>query len=344
MREKKRTGWIKLHRSIMENRLYFKQTFTDIMAWIDLLMLANHKDNYIIVTGNRIDIKRGQVGYSQKQLAERWKWSRGKVKRFLNWLESDTQIEQVNVQADKRLKTIISITNYEDYQGDEQDDRQVNGQKTDTSQTDDDTVTRMKKNEKELLTDNAPKSSKRKRNKVNPVQSNPPSIKEICEYCDSQEFDPDYINPWELYDFYVTDKDESLEWTYKDGKPVMNWKSLFRNIHNSNKKAGKKVNTGFVQDQGKNPSEGYGRMGTDFVMQATEYPPNRHPDDPIARHEAMADVEEVVIAESGNVYVRRGNEWFDRRDSRIHPAYYDPNNEDYDVDCKGITEAEAKRP
>ncbi len=340
MAGKKRTGWIILYRSIMENELYFKQTFTDIMAWIDLLMLANHKDGIFVMNGNRININRGQVGYSQKQLAQRWKWSRGKVKRYLNHLENEDQIEQVNVQADKRLKSIITITNYDHFQEGEHMDGQVNGQKTDSLRADDGTVTNNvnnDNNDNEVI--NAPKSPKKKAKKGQPVQDNPPEFMETCIFCDEQSFSPDYIDPKELWDFYVTDKDKGREWTYKDGKPILNWKSLYRNIHNSNKKNNKKVNAGYVNDQGKNPSEGYGRMGEDYVQQAEVFPPNRHPDDPIARHEAMADVEEVVTSEKGNVYVRRGTEWFDHRDARIHPAYYDPENEDYDEDCACITNA-----
>ena len=34
------SGWIKLHRSITDNQLYFKEPFNKTLAWIDLLLLA----------------------------------------------------------------------------------------------------------------------------------------------------------------------------------------------------------------------------------------------------------------------------------------------------------------
>lgn len=105
-------GWIKLYRKIAENPLYFAEPFTRMQAWIDMLIIANYEESFIYVRGNKIQIKRGQIGKSQDTLAERWKWSRGKVTRFLDELQKDGQIEQQK----SRLMSIISISNYESYQ------------------------------------------------------------------------------------------------------------------------------------------------------------------------------------------------------------------------------------
>lgn len=105
-------GWIKLYRKITENPLYFAEVFTRMQAWIDLLIIANHDENYIYVRGNKVIIKRGQVAKTQDTLADRWKWSRGKVIRFLDELQKDNQI----VQQKSKLINLISIVNYESYQ------------------------------------------------------------------------------------------------------------------------------------------------------------------------------------------------------------------------------------
>lgn len=102
-------GWIKLPRSIMEDPLYFAEPFTRAQAWIDLLLLANYADGYFIVRGNRVNVKRGQIGRSQQNLAERWRWSRGKVDRFLTEMENDGRI----IQQKSRLTSLISIVNFE---------------------------------------------------------------------------------------------------------------------------------------------------------------------------------------------------------------------------------------
>ena len=86
-------GWIKLHRKIMDNPLYLSEPFTRMQAWIDLLLLANHKEGFFYVRGNKVIVKRGQIGTSSRTLAARWQWSRGKVERFLNELNNDGVIE-----------------------------------------------------------------------------------------------------------------------------------------------------------------------------------------------------------------------------------------------------------
>lgn len=108
-------GWIKLHRKITENPLYFSEPFNRSMAWIDLLLLANHSENYFFKRGIRVDVKVGQIGYDLDSLAKRWKWSRGKVERFILMLENDNQI----VRQKTNVTTLISIVNYKEYQTDD---------------------------------------------------------------------------------------------------------------------------------------------------------------------------------------------------------------------------------
>lgn len=108
------SGWIKLYRKVTENSMYFSEKFTRMAAWFDLLILANHDEKYLYIRGNRVVVRRGEIGYSKEKLADRWKWSRGKVTRFLNDLETDGMI----VQQKSSVINSISIVNYHHYQGD----------------------------------------------------------------------------------------------------------------------------------------------------------------------------------------------------------------------------------
>lgn len=105
-------GWIKLYRQLANNPLWTSEPFTKGQAWVDLLILANHKDNFFYKRGNKVIVKRGQVGYSTRGLADRWKWSRGKVDRFLDDLTDELQIEPQK----SNVTTIISILNYASFQ------------------------------------------------------------------------------------------------------------------------------------------------------------------------------------------------------------------------------------
>ncbi len=79
---------------------------------------------------------------SEETFAIRRKWSRGKVRRFLNYLETIQQIEQQK----SKLKSIITVLNREKYQGngttDSTTDSTTDGHQT-VQQTD--TIKKVKK-------------------------------------------------------------------------------------------------------------------------------------------------------------------------------------------------------
>ncbi|MFH1491242.1 MAG: hypothetical protein ABII06_20230, partial [Pseudomonadota bacterium] len=124
------SGWIKLHRKIMEMSEWLMEPFTKGQAWVDLLLLANHKTGYIQKRGITIEVNRGQVGYSEDALAARWKWSRGKVVRFLVSLVHQHRISKKAVQQNIRLSNLITITNYDWYQSDGTTNGTTNGHQT----------------------------------------------------------------------------------------------------------------------------------------------------------------------------------------------------------------------
>ena len=130
-------GWIKLYRKLSDHPDYFGEAFTRMHAWVDLLLMANYRDGFIRVRGIKVPVSRGQVATSSLSLSKRWMWSRGKVQRYLNELESSGQISQQT----NNVITLISISKYDSYQvddttdddADEYADETPSGQQTDTS-------------------------------------------------------------------------------------------------------------------------------------------------------------------------------------------------------------------
>lgn len=108
------TGWIKLYRKSFDNKLYFAEPFTRWQAWCDLLLLANTKSGSFIKRGIKVDVEPGQVGHDIDTLAQRWRWSRGKVNRFISVLETEHQV----VRQKSNVTTLISIANWATYQPD----------------------------------------------------------------------------------------------------------------------------------------------------------------------------------------------------------------------------------
>lgn len=105
-------GWIKLHRRIQDHWIYQeKRVFSRYEAWLDLIMLANHKDNKTLIDGELITVGKGSLITSKRKLCMRWKWSNTKVNGFLDLLEQD---EMINQKSDTK-KTVVTIVQYEVY-------------------------------------------------------------------------------------------------------------------------------------------------------------------------------------------------------------------------------------
>lgn len=176
-------GWIKIHRNITENPMYFSEPFTRMQAWIDLLLVANYRDSVIYVRGNKVDVKRGQIAKSQDFFATRWKWSRGKVIRFLDELQKCGQI----VQQKSNVITLISVVNYEYYQQDgttdepQTDSRRYNKRTTDGTTDEPQIVQPNERRIKKNKEDNKETSLTRGKEKTAAVETAPSSASDEAE-------------------------------------------------------------------------------------------------------------------------------------------------------------------
>lgn len=89
------------------------EPYSKLHAWLYLLMHANYTDgNVIVIKGKKITLNIGELGRSEVTLAKDWKWSRGRVRRYLLQLKNEGMILQKTVQ----VTSVISICNYSLYQ------------------------------------------------------------------------------------------------------------------------------------------------------------------------------------------------------------------------------------
>lgn len=108
------SGWIKLHRRILDHWLYEEEReFSKFEAFIDLLLRANYEERKFLLSNELISVKRGQHITSVRKLANRWRWSTTKVNSFISMLEKEKMLEK---ESDTQ-KTRITLLNYEVYQG-----------------------------------------------------------------------------------------------------------------------------------------------------------------------------------------------------------------------------------
>lgn len=125
------SGWIKLHRKITDNWVWNSgETFSKNAAWIDILLSVNFKENTFLFDGELITCEAGEIITSETKLSDKWKWSRTKVRKFLELLEKDRMI---SVQKKDKRYTKISVCNFSTYQSIEESKKQVKN-KTKTSE------------------------------------------------------------------------------------------------------------------------------------------------------------------------------------------------------------------
>ena len=224
----KNKGWVRLYRQIEDNPLWFAEPFTRAQAWIDLILLANHTDGILVIRGNVVTIKRGQIGWSQEKLAERWRWSRGKLKRFIKYLEMIQQIEQQQCHA----VTLLTIKNYCKYQSDDTTDSTTDST-TDGHQTVQQTDTNKNVNNvNNVNNDNNKYSLVNFEENVNTTPDNtdvnvvnvsvkkkrfiPPSLEEIKSYILEKQYT---VNPDTFFNYFTEGN-----WIDSKGNKVRNWK------------------------------------------------------------------------------------------------------------------------
>lgn len=197
-------GYIKIFRSLLDNPIWCIKPFAKGQAWLDILMLTNHKTGYIrIKNGEMLTIKRGECGVSVKGLANRWGWSRGKVQRFFDLLVEQEMIQQT-IQ-DKH--STIRVLRFNDFQNDTTNSTTndtTNGQQTDTN--------------------NNGKNGKNNNNKVIVIGEktknfSPPTLEEVKAYLDERG---SAIEAASFIDFY-----ESKGWMIGKNK-MKDWKAAVR--------------------------------------------------------------------------------------------------------------------
>ncbi len=106
------SGWIKLHRSLIDHWVFNHGTKNWGDAWIDLLLMASHKTHKVSFRQELITVEKGQILTSLISLQKRWKRGRKWINNFLGSLEKDRMISQKR----NTRNTVITICNYYSFQ------------------------------------------------------------------------------------------------------------------------------------------------------------------------------------------------------------------------------------
>ena len=127
----KPTGWVSIWRKLCISDLWLNEKFTRGQAWVDLLLLANHEKGEITKRGITVFLERGDVGWSERELASRWKWSRGKVRRFIKYMcsGSDPKLIPQTSPQNTNIINCYTIINYKQYQDNSPQNKPQTGHK-----------------------------------------------------------------------------------------------------------------------------------------------------------------------------------------------------------------------
>lgn len=144
-------GWIKIYRQLTTHWSWQDKPFAKGQAWIDLLIMVNHKPSKVMFDGRPMDVKRGETVTSIRKLSERWGWSRAKVNRFLKCLSDESMVK---INSTTKCTTII-IDKYGDFQGRGETKKPLKGQTRATEKplTDTNKNEKNEKNEKKKTLD-----------------------------------------------------------------------------------------------------------------------------------------------------------------------------------------------
>lgn len=111
-------GYIRFYRSIWSHPAFPNEPFTRREAWTWLLTKAAWKAVRVRAGDHIVDLDRGEVPGAVRYLAAEWQWSKGKVERYIELLKIEGMIE---TQSGTGI-TIITVCNYNHYQGEGDDD------------------------------------------------------------------------------------------------------------------------------------------------------------------------------------------------------------------------------
>ena len=104
-------GYIKLYRSLLDNPIIKKPDY--LCIWNCLLLQANHKETSFIFNNIKQLLEPGQLITGRKVLSDKTGIAESQVYKILNYLEKE---QQIRLQKNNKF-TLITILNWEKYQG-----------------------------------------------------------------------------------------------------------------------------------------------------------------------------------------------------------------------------------
>jgi hypothetical protein len=106
------SGYYRVHRKWMNNPVFKQEPFTECQAWIWLIEEVAFQPRRVRSGDTVIELERGQLSHSLRFMAEAWGWSKSRVGRFVDRLQSETMVGTDTGTG----QLVITLCNYEKFQ------------------------------------------------------------------------------------------------------------------------------------------------------------------------------------------------------------------------------------
>ena len=133
------SGYIAMSRDWQEHDVFGNDEFSRRDAWAWIIAQAAWKPTASRIKGSKVDLARGELSYSVRFLAQKWRWSKSRVDRFIavlreeGMIETRSKIGTVAGHSAGQGQSILTVCNYDKYQSPLKDERDNDEQKNGTT-------------------------------------------------------------------------------------------------------------------------------------------------------------------------------------------------------------------
>lgn len=122
------TNYFKIDRRLYDHSLFERDIYSRRDAWLWMIGAACYRDTEIFIGAKKYTLKRGQLSFSIRFLAAKWRWPKSNVVRYFSCLKSETMIRT----EDGTGQLIITICNYRKFQDVDDSEGTENGTESGT--------------------------------------------------------------------------------------------------------------------------------------------------------------------------------------------------------------------